>query len=149
MHFFHLFTPSQWNVAQKCDYLTTSFYKILPSKQTQLIFTAPAISRLLIYSITQSCRSTKERKLKVRTVYTQNIPTSHSHLTRSDTLEQLTPDDSPGTLITVSMYCNGNRLKLVFVALPRHMANYCNNIHQYGFLDIRVTASLCNLSFIK
>ena len=41
MHFRYLFIPSLWNGAQIYGYLTTSFYNMLPSKDT-LISTAPA-----------------------------------------------------------------------------------------------------------
>ena len=55
---------------------------------------------------------------KRHTFYTVQIPKLHGLLTRSYTLCQLTPEDSPGTLSTVSIGCN---------------CNYLSQIWQHGF----------------
>ena len=50
----------------------------------------------------------KIKRNKLHTFYTVQIPKLHGLLTRSYTLRQLTPEDSPGTLNAVSIGWPGN-----------------------------------------
>ena len=85
--------------------------------KTKLISTASTICRFLIFNIIQPCRNIKVKRLKEHPVLTMKISTSHLHLTRRYALRQLTPEDSPGILSTISIESNHFSLLLLLLLL--------------------------------
>ena len=73
------------------------------------------VSDFLIFRSIYLCPCFKMKINKLHTIYRVQIPKLHGLLTRSYTLHQLTPEDSPGTLSTVSIgwFCHFHSKKLL------------------------------------